>query len=309
MLYGAKFQAIYKLKKIYKLMNIIKISPDNMHKVLLINIAYSLTAHSPRYKLNIKDKLISLDLDPYLINKLPNLFYPENSTVPSFIFILGFFLGDGTLHLKLEWKNKNNTIVIIPLFNIVQSNVVSNKHIMKKMTDTLNNNGIKAPLYKKSKTYDLTVKGLNNVLVHLLPRVNNYCHFLFWKKDSFYLFLWVKQLVKIGGHHTYFGLNKLINKIYNNTNKRFTEKEIWINRLNLWLKAICERTIWGEYYIYAIYTSDKKIRGWQVRFPSTLKVSKYNKAFMCTTFGGLDKAFSSAVKYRDKILCDRIDSF
>ena len=54
MLYGAKYEAIHKLKKIYGLNNLIKKNSDNMYKVLLISLAYSLTAHSSRYKLSLK---------------------------------------------------------------------------------------------------------------------------------------------------------------------------------------------------------------------------------------------------------------
>jgi hypothetical protein len=39
-----------------------------------------------------------------------------------------------------------------------------------------------------------------------------------------------------------------------------------------------------------------------VRFPSTLKLPKSNKAFMCSTCGGKDKALTLAVEYRDKII-------
>ena len=72
MLYGAKYQAIYKLKKIYQLKNLIKKkkNSDDIYKVLLISIAYSLTAHSSRYKLSIQDKLVSLNLD-LLLKKVP----------------------------------------------------------------------------------------------------------------------------------------------------------------------------------------------------------------------------------------------
>lgn len=60
-------------------------------------------------------------------------------------------------------------------------------------------------------------------------------------------------MVKSGGHHTYFGLNALINKIYNSVNERFTDKEVWISRLTIWLKAVSDRRDWGEYYIPHIH--------------------------------------------------------
>jgi hypothetical protein len=306
MLYGAKYQAIHKLKKIYVLKNYIKKNSNDMYKVFLISIAYSLTAHSSRYKLSIQEKIVSLNLDPVLLKKVPSITIPENKVSPCFLFILGFFLGDGTLHLKLEWKQKNSTMVIVPLFNIVQSNVESNKQIMEIMNNTLNNMDIKTSLVKSTKTFSLTVKGINNVFKSLFPLLEKHSHFLFWKSDSFNLLVWVKKLVKLGGHHTYFGLFALIDKIYSNVNERITDKNVWISRLNLWLKAVSCRRDWGEYYIYPLYTPNKVIRGWQVRFPSTLKLYKSNKAMMCSTCGGVDKAFVLAVQYRDKSISDWI---
>lgn len=307
MLYGAKYQAIHKLKKISELNYLIKKNSDNVSKVLLISIAYSLTAHSSRYKLSIYDKLVSLNLDTDLLKNLPSINIPENKISPCFLFILGFFLGDGTLHLKLEWKSKNSTIVILPLFNIIQSNVQSNKQIMEIITNTLKSMDIKTCLAKSNKTFYLTVKGIDNVFKSLFPLLEKYSHFLYWKSDSFNLFSWVKQLIKSRGHHTYFGLNALIDKIYS-VNERFTDKEVWIRRLNLSLKAVYYRRDWGEYYIHPIFTPNKVIRGWLVRFPSTLKLpkSKSKQVFMNSTYNGEEKALAAAVEYRDKIICNWI---
>jgi len=307
MLYGEKYRAIFKLKKIYVLKDYIKHNSDNLSKVLLVSIVYSLTAHSPRYKVSLEDKLLSLDLNPALLKELPEVSYQENVIKPSFLFILGFFLGDGTLHLKLEWKDKNSAVVVVPLFNIIQSNVESNKHIMERMTNVLNALNIKTSLEKSANTYTLTVKGINNVFNSLFPLLKNHSHFLYGKSDSFNLLVWVEQLVRWGGLHTYFGLRALINKIYDSTNERFTDKEVWMGRIEDWLKAVSARREWGECFISPIYTSNKEIRGWQVRFPSTLKLPKSNKAFMCSTCGGQDKALAAAVQYRDKILSDWIN--
>lgn len=311
MLYGEKYRAILKLKKIYELKNYIKHhNSEDKYKVQLVRLVYSLTAHSPRYKVSFENKLISLNLDP-LLKELPYMndivYYKENDIKPSFLFILGFFLGDGTLHLKLEWKERNSTIVIVPLFNILQSNVESNKYIMELMTSYLNAINIKTSLDKGAKTYILTVKGINNVFNSLFPLLKNYSHFLYWKSDSFNLLVWVERLIRSGGHHTYFGLKALVEKIYGNTNERFTDKETWMARIKDWLKGVSDRRVWGEYYIYSIYTSNKEIRGWQVRFPSTFKLPKSNKAFMSSTCGGQEKALSTAVQYRDKILSDWIN--
>jgi hypothetical protein len=328
MLYGQKHQAILKLKKIFELKDYrvpsgdmiiipgsaradyLKNNSDDVHKALLVRLVYSLTSYSSNYKVNREDKLISLEINPSILKELPTDNYKENEIKPHFLFILGFFLGDGTLHLKLEWKEKNSTVVILPLFNILQSNIESNKYIMELMTNTLNALDIKTSLEISSNTYTLTVKGINNVFNSLFPLLKKYSHLLYWKTDSFNLLMWADRLIRSGGHHTYFGLKALINKIYNNYNKRFTDKKVWMDRIDTWLNEVSGRREYGEYYISAIYTSNhpKQIRGWQVRFPSTVKLpNKSNKAFICSTYGGKDNALLAAVQYRDKILSDWID--
>jgi len=53
MLYGAKYQAISKLTRIYEIKNLIKNNKNlEMLKIELIYLAYSLTGHASRYKLD-----------------------------------------------------------------------------------------------------------------------------------------------------------------------------------------------------------------------------------------------------------------
>ena len=178
---------------------------------------------------------------------------------------------------------------------------------METMTNTLNDLNIKTSLEKRPKTYTLIVKGMNNVFNSLFPLLKNYSHFLYGKSESFNFLMWVERLVKSGGHHTYFGLRALINKLYDSTNEGLTAKEVWMDRIEDWLKGVSACRKWGAYYICPIYTSNHEIRGWQVRFPSTLKLPKSNKAFMNSTYSGQERALISAVQYRDKILSDWIN--
>lgn len=96
MLYASKFFAMLKLIKIHELMKLIKINSDPIHKVLIVYLAYNFTDTTSRFKLSLKDRLTTLGLDINLLNKLPILNFPENHIYPPFLFILGFFLGDGT---------------------------------------------------------------------------------------------------------------------------------------------------------------------------------------------------------------------
>jgi hypothetical protein len=121
MIYGAKFEAITKLTRIYEIKELIKKgNSTEMLKVELVSLAYSLTAHKSRYKLPFEDKLISLGIKPTTSKNLPaqqashfdigpEINYSANSLPLTFLFVLGFFLGDGTLFLKLDWKTINST--------------------------------------------------------------------------------------------------------------------------------------------------------------------------------------------------------
>lgn len=145
----------------------------------------------------------------------------ENEISPSFLFYPArgslrtrFFLGDGSLYLKLDWREKNSAIVIIPTFNITQSAVESNTKVMTKLLEILNNCGISARLHKRNdnNVYVLNANGIENIFQNLFPLLEKHLQYLYWKSDSFNVFNWTKTLIEIGGHHTYQGLNLLITK-------------------------------------------------------------------------------------------------
>lgn len=181
---------------------------------------------------------------------------------------------------------------------------------MEKVLKTLKELGLDVKLFGKEKgVYNLTAQGINNIFSNLWPLLIKYCFFLYWKSDSFNLLKWVKQLIEVGGHHTYQGLNLLIVKIYNNVNKRIIDKEVWIERLNIWLQAVNSRRAGGHYYIYPLYVPNTRdIRGWQVRFATSIKFpEKLNKAFMCSTYGGSSNALNLAIEYREIIIKEMLE--
>lgn len=95
------FKLFRNKKKIYELKtNLNKENSDQISRVLLVNLAYSLTAHYSRYKLNLEDKLISLKLDPNFLNKLPIFHYPDY--FPSFYIRFFFRWWNITLKIRME---------------------------------------------------------------------------------------------------------------------------------------------------------------------------------------------------------------
>lgn len=78
--------------------------------------------------------------------------------------------------------------MIIPVFSIAQSNVESNTHVMEIMTTTLNNMGLKASLLNKNTSFELTIKGFDNVFGSLFKLLEKYHQFLYWKIGDFNFF-------------------------------------------------------------------------------------------------------------------------
>lgn len=96
----------------------------------------------------------------------------------------------------MEWREKTSVIVILPLFNIVQSPVVSNICIMEKMTEVLNKCKVSTSLYKREQdVYALVANGMENIFTNLFPLLEKYSHFLYWKSDSYNLLVWAKALI------------------------------------------------------------------------------------------------------------------
>lgn len=179
MLYGAKFKALTKLIRIHDILKLLRGGNfEQMLKVELVYLAYTLTGYKSRCNLDIIGKLTSLGLEPKLVDKLSKVVYPENTIAVTFLFVLGFFLGDGNLHLKLLWKN-NKGFVITPEFSIDQSAIPQNKEIMNRMTQFLSKLGIICCLAIRKKMYCLMSKGIENVFRDIFPLLVKHAHFLY----------------------------------------------------------------------------------------------------------------------------------
>lgn len=142
--------------------------------------------------------------------------------------------------------------MILPRVTISGSTPESQK-LLKEVMKALKKLNIKANVDKEG----LNSKGMSNIFDNFLPLLKNNSEYLYWIKDSFDLYVWAEHLIKLGGHHTYLGLRALINKIYDSSNRRVTDRQVWMERLDVWLKTVCDNRDKGQYYINAIYTTDK----------------------------------------------------
>lgn len=81
MLYGLRRSAITKLKIIHKLKDLRYVShkdKDYVAITYLFSLVYSLYPHTNRGRITLEDKLRKWEIDPALLEQIPEVTYPEN---------------------------------------------------------------------------------------------------------------------------------------------------------------------------------------------------------------------------------------
>ena len=65
----------------------------------------------------------------------------------------------------------------------------------------------------------LTVESINSIIFKILPVIEPYAHYMFWKIDQYNLMHSVAKLVKANAHYTLYGLLTIIEIFYSYPNK------------------------------------------------------------------------------------------
>lgn len=99
----------------------------------------------------------------------------------------------------------------------------------------------------------LTVEGYKSVFENLLPIIEPYSHYLYWKYPQYELMLYVARLVKAKAHSTFYGFSVILDLIYSYPNVRKQSKEHWLNIIQLWFKNQASENKSGENNIQALY--------------------------------------------------------
>lgn len=147
----------------------------------------------------------------------------ENTYIPTFLWVLGFFLGDGSMFVSLKWLTKGPRIQFIPVFIMVQKATSYNAFFMSLMADCLSTLGIHNNTLTQSastgKDKDrpamlrLIVEGQTAVLFGIIPLLTQYVHFLYWKGPQYSNMLWLLRLISTGTHLSYLGIFAVITKL------------------------------------------------------------------------------------------------
>lgn len=289
-IYGEKLLAFHTLSIIRSLM--LTGSASNLAEA--ITLCWSLSLYgTPRQK-TLSEVLHSLGLPSVDVQPVE---FIDNNSIPSFLFILGFYLGDGTLFTRLR-LNPNGSIWVVPMFLLAQLNTPFNKHFLNQLGLFFTIHKITfTSLPKGNGMLSFTVEGISNLLVTLLPMFTTNSQYLYWKYPQYETFFLIARLTNAGAQLTLPGLRMIAELCYRFPNNRVaTLSDIYQAIDKLFLAKGSENKS-NEYFIR--YFNARGQSGWKVVFPSATTLPKRRKQFSVGTYGSEEAALAAAVKYRN----------
>lgn len=170
-----------KLATIYELKSNLT---DDKSKIEVVKLVYSLAASGNERITSLPDKLKEMNL-PFDGNSEPETCYLDNPLVPSFLYIFGFLLGDGSFFIRIR-QTSAGTLNFIPILSFPQSQKKSesNVHLYTMMSAFFGNLGCKSYMSEtKSGVVSLKVEGIKAMLT-LVPLFQNNVSFSYWKFNS-----------------------------------------------------------------------------------------------------------------------------
>lgn len=300
--YGEKLRAFKLLQDLYKLKS--NLDTDE-NKILLVKLVYSLTSAGKARKLSLEDKLNSLSL----VDSKPKIVisYPSNTQTPSFLFLLGFLLGDGSIYIRIR-MGKSGSPSFIPNIIMYQKADANATLVFALLSKYLNSIGVKSVVIipNKAGQTSLRIEGVM-ALGLLIPLFREYFNLGYWKSNSIKMLLDFYMYHTAGAHTYPEGLNAVLALLYKDSNKRTTTLAEYKQVVRDYFILVDSKYKSGHQYITPI-TKSRQHAGWIVDFSDKLlwlngqKLTKINKSFLFTTYGLDNKALEAAIFYRDSIL-------
>lgn len=287
-----------KLARIYELM------PVKQQKAMveLVTLAYNLTSSGFRtIPLITKIQAVTgLNINEIEIPLLS--VYPSNDTPLNLLWILGFFLGDGNIYIRI--RDKIVGLEYIPQLRFTQKNTVENLSLFTKMVDFISSlHGELSPLIKNQGANLVLILYGKTDLTNFMELLTPYYEFFFWKNLQFSILTRVLDFINLNIRN-WLGLQKaILDIIYELPGERIYPYDHWINRLN---EIFSVRFTDVDYFM-----SLKRVKsgvnkgtctGWVVTLPKKLRIIPLQKYFSSVTYGNIDKAKIAALNYRDTTL-------
>jgi len=244
LLYGQKKRDLAVLYKIYTL-SINNLNNSNLSSTFtseFIHLVYSINPEGQKRKVSLTEKLKIFNC--FSIIYKDNFEIKDNNNLPSKFFIIGLFLGDGSLGFVFNSPSSRlPKFYIKRVFNFAaQSNTKYNIELLKLIAERMS---LKPHIsVRQSGMVGLEYTG-ETVFKVIIPFLVEYKDWLFWKKNQFINVHKIAIIFKDKGHLTKKGLLLIIDLLYSIPNKYLRPKEFWIRLINerYMIKYDCRQSI------------------------------------------------------------------
>jgi hypothetical protein len=302
-LYGEKYQGFNKLKVIYKLKSVASLNnPENQAE--LVRLVYSFNVSGKSRKLSIEDKLKSLNLEGHSLELKTK--FNDNPRIPTFLFLLGFFLGDGGIYIRIRVSSSGG-LNFIPSLILFQKPSNMAAYMFERMSKSISSLGINSLIIEggdRLRTTNIRIEGINAISL-LVPLLEKNSSLIYWKGVD------INKVLKFLKYHsagfcTYpKGLVAVLNLLYQDPNSRSKTLDEWIKLAENHFIYLNAKYKSGHQFISTV-SKLKKPAGCAVIFSNKLVTldgkNLKGKSFLFTTYGSEARALKSALEYRDSIL-------
>lgn len=299
--YGDKYTAGLKLIRIAELMKL----NTNEAKLEAICLAYGLTTDGKVRLVSLKEKLTlcidesKFDLSTSNLSAMFNSFncaYGDNLEPLHLLFIYGYFLGDGSLYIRI--REVKDGLRFVPKLEIVQKNTPSTLKLAEKIKKFFQDIDIPANIYIDSYYANILIEGIDSICFKLLPLLEKYKSFFFWKKFNLNMTNQFGKLIAVDSRNLLIIKRLILETIYSIENKRDHSLEYWLNKIEEFLKNKANKNITGEFYITTLKKKGIHV-GWTVHLPEFFNNIPRNKHFYFKNYKDRDEALKAAVVWRN----------
>lgn len=296
-LYVEKYSGLLKMLRIHSLLT----DGSLMAKVELINLAYSMTSSGWRNvplltKLQAVTGLLS---NPFTSSELDTA---TNPTPFNLAWYLGFFIGDGTIGVRL--RDEVVGIQIIPLMRLTQKLTALNSSLFADLATYLRTLGLTVIIDNQGSNLELRVEGKGNVTL-LMELLAPYSQFFLWKSERFTMLSKLLYLMGLSIRNWQGLQEAIIRLIFQVENNRDYSLSHYLGRIS--------QIFYSQYggnvdYFLSPSTSKGGVGQYVVTLPSVLGIKPRQKYFSAATYGSLASAKSAALAYRDAKLSAWLDT-
>lgn len=300
-LYGEKYIAFAKLAMIHTLLHL----KDAVSQSEMVKLVYSLALYGTSRLLTLEQQLLAYGL-PYNGDSNPTANFLDNQLVPSFLFIVGFMLGDGTYFVRLR-RLDIGSLNIVPILFMPQKTTILNNHFFKLIMQALSALGINSHFRDigngKSR---VMVEGVNAVFA-FLTLLAQYPQYWFWKTPDIQLMMGVWKYMSSGIHLTRIGIIFIINYIYSFASGRFKDAAAHIDAMNAYFNTLDSESLSGEQLVQPLNDRNTgAFIAWRVVFPARFLPKQKIRSFSLHKYKTFDAALAAATAHRDYVINARI---